>query len=166
MLFLEPNILLVSLVKQKAAVFMLVLHLSSSWLVSLSSVIGLLLLILGNGLKIRLDVLPQGSNNLSLTEISVFSYKDGMVVIIDISRKREVLHRLRGHDDEIHCLAWCPVPGEGRLPAWQDELQGMYKWYIVCEVIFLAQENSLWRTEFLIPVKSASSSSDGTDESS
>ncbi|XP_031454087.1 gem-associated protein 5 isoform X2 [Phasianus colchicus] len=50
-------------------------------------------------------------------------YKDGMVVIIDISRKKEVLHRLRGHDDEIHCLAWCPVPGEGRLPAWQDELQ-------------------------------------------
>uniref|UniRef100_A0A8C0B180 Gem nuclear organelle associated protein 5 n=1 Tax=Buteo japonicus TaxID=224669 RepID=A0A8C0B180_9AVES len=50
-------------------------------------------------------------------------YKDGMVIIIDISRKREVLHRLRGHDDEIHCLAWCPVPGEERLPAWQDELQ-------------------------------------------
>ncbi|KGL83083.1 Gem-associated protein 5, partial [Tinamus guttatus] len=23
----------------------------------------------------------------------------------------------------IHCLAWCPVPGEERLPAWQDELQ-------------------------------------------
>ncbi|NXL56409.1 GEMI5 protein, partial [Chordeiles acutipennis] len=50
-------------------------------------------------------------------------YKDGMVVIIDISRKREVLHRLRGHDDEIHCLAWCPVPGEEKLSAWQDELQ-------------------------------------------
>ncbi|NXE91924.1 GEMI5 protein, partial [Menura novaehollandiae] len=50
-------------------------------------------------------------------------YKDGMVVIIDISRKREVLHRLRGHDDEIHCLAWCPVPGEERLLACQDELQ-------------------------------------------
>ncbi|NWV13038.1 GEMI5 protein, partial [Ptilonorhynchus violaceus] len=50
-------------------------------------------------------------------------YKDGMVVIIDISRKREVVHRLRGHDDEIHCLAWCPVLGEERLPAWQDELQ-------------------------------------------
>ncbi|NXT13893.1 GEMI5 protein, partial [Prunella fulvescens] len=50
-------------------------------------------------------------------------YKDGMVVIIDISRKREVVHRLRGHEDEIHCLAWCPVPGEERLSAWQDELQ-------------------------------------------
>ncbi|NXY21418.1 GEMI5 protein, partial [Atrichornis clamosus] len=50
-------------------------------------------------------------------------YKDGMVVIVDISRRREVLHRLRGHDDEIHCLAWCPVAGEESLSAWQDELQ-------------------------------------------
>ncbi|XP_066185321.1 gem-associated protein 5 isoform X1 [Sylvia atricapilla] len=50
-------------------------------------------------------------------------YKDGMVVIIDISRKREVVHRLRGHEDEIHCLAWCPVPGEEKLSAWHDELQ-------------------------------------------
>ncbi|NXX42415.1 GEMI5 protein, partial [Tricholaema leucomelas] len=55
--------------------------------------------------------------------VVAIGYKDGMVVIIDISRKREVLHRLRGHDDEIHCLAWCPVPGEERLPTWQDELQ-------------------------------------------
>ncbi|NXP51027.1 GEMI5 protein, partial [Heliornis fulica] len=50
-------------------------------------------------------------------------YKDGMVVVIDISRKKEVIHRLRGHDDEIHCLAWCPVPGEEKLSAWQDEPQ-------------------------------------------
>ncbi|KAI6076913.1 hypothetical protein LUU34_00454600 [Aix galericulata] len=47
-----------------------------------------------------------------------------MVIVIDISRKKEIVHRLRGHDDEIHCLAWCPVPGEERLPSWQDELQG------------------------------------------
>ncbi|XP_074865401.1 gem-associated protein 5 [Carettochelys insculpta] len=50
-------------------------------------------------------------------------YKDGMVVIIDISRKREVIHRLRGHDDEIHSLAWCPVPGEDVLFSRQEELQ-------------------------------------------
>ncbi|CAM5132176.1 unnamed protein product [Eretmochelys imbricata] len=50
-------------------------------------------------------------------------YKDGMVVIIDISRKREVVHRLRGHDDEIHSLAWCPVPGEEVLRSRQEELQ-------------------------------------------
>ncbi|XP_061104409.1 gem-associated protein 5 isoform X4 [Conger conger] len=42
-------------------------------------------------------------------------YKDGMVIVMDISRKVEVLHRLRGHDDEIHALAWCPQPGEDPL---------------------------------------------------
>ncbi|XP_019361637.1 PREDICTED: gem-associated protein 5 isoform X2 [Gavialis gangeticus] len=51
-------------------------------------------------------------------------YKDGMVVIIDISRKKEIIHRLRGHDDEIHSLAWCPVPNEEGLYSWQEELQG------------------------------------------
>uniref|UniRef100_A0A3B4BNB8 Uncharacterized protein n=1 Tax=Periophthalmus magnuspinnatus TaxID=409849 RepID=A0A3B4BNB8_9GOBI len=39
-------------------------------------------------------------------------YKDGMIVLIDISKKGEVLHRLRGHDDEIHSLSWNPEPGE------------------------------------------------------
>ncbi|KAK7926235.1 hypothetical protein WMY93_008545 [Mugilogobius chulae] len=42
-------------------------------------------------------------------------YKDGMIVLIDVSKKGEVLHRLRGHDDEVHCLSWCPEPGEGVL---------------------------------------------------
>ncbi|XP_077182554.1 gem-associated protein 5 isoform X3 [Paroedura picta] len=50
-------------------------------------------------------------------------YKDGIVVIIDISRKGEVVHRLRGHDDEIHSLAWCPVLGEEGLSSWQEEGQ-------------------------------------------
>ncbi|XP_069510057.1 gem-associated protein 5 isoform X2 [Ambystoma mexicanum] len=39
-------------------------------------------------------------------------YRDGMIAIIDISRKGEVLSRFRGHDDEIHSIAWCPVPRE------------------------------------------------------
>ncbi|XP_060096241.1 gem-associated protein 5 isoform X2 [Heteronotia binoei] len=51
-------------------------------------------------------------------------YKDGIVVIIDISRKGEVVHRLRGHDDEIHSLAWCPVLGEESLNSRQEESQG------------------------------------------
>ncbi|XP_051955361.1 gem-associated protein 5 [Xyrauchen texanus] len=42
-------------------------------------------------------------------------YKDGMIVVIDISKKGEVIHRLRGHDDEIHALAWCPRPREEPL---------------------------------------------------
>ncbi|TNN69118.1 Gem-associated protein 5 [Liparis tanakae] len=36
-------------------------------------------------------------------------YKDGMIVLIDVSKKGEVTHRLRGHEDEIHSLAWSPV---------------------------------------------------------
>ncbi|KAL6098373.1 gemin5 [Pungitius sinensis] len=39
-------------------------------------------------------------------------YKDGMIVLIDVSRKGEVMHRLRGHEDEIHSLAWSPVASE------------------------------------------------------
>ncbi|KAM3869078.1 gem-associated protein 5 [Diretmus argenteus] len=42
-------------------------------------------------------------------------YKDGMIVLIDVSRKGAVLHRLRGHDDEIHSLAWAPSAGEDAL---------------------------------------------------
>ncbi|TNM84420.1 hypothetical protein fugu_008598 [Takifugu bimaculatus] len=42
-------------------------------------------------------------------------YKDGMIVLIDVSKKGEVMHRLRGHDDEIHSLAWSPVAGEDAL---------------------------------------------------
>lgn len=42
-------------------------------------------------------------------------YKDGMIVLIDVSKKGEVLHRLRGHDDEIHSLSWCSQPGEDAL---------------------------------------------------
>ncbi|XP_072302080.1 gem-associated protein 5 [Eucyclogobius newberryi] len=42
-------------------------------------------------------------------------YKDGMIVLIDVSKKGEVLHRLRGHDDEIHSLSWRPEPIESAL---------------------------------------------------
>uniref|UniRef100_A0A671U2Z4 Gem nuclear organelle associated protein 5 n=1 Tax=Sparus aurata TaxID=8175 RepID=A0A671U2Z4_SPAAU len=42
-------------------------------------------------------------------------YKDGMIVLIDLSKKGEVIHRLRGHDDEIHSLAWSWLVGEDAL---------------------------------------------------
>ncbi|XP_063784441.1 gem-associated protein 5 isoform X2 [Pseudophryne corroboree] len=48
-------------------------------------------------------------------DLVAVGYKDGMVVLIDISRRGEVTHRLRGHDDEIHCLVWCPQPREEDL---------------------------------------------------
>uniref|UniRef100_A0A8C7VQH9 Gem (nuclear organelle) associated protein 5 n=1 Tax=Oncorhynchus mykiss TaxID=8022 RepID=A0A8C7VQH9_ONCMY len=48
-------------------------------------------------------------------------YKDGMIVLIDISKKGEVVHRLRGHDDEIHALAWAPLPNEEVLYSRVDD---------------------------------------------
>ncbi|XP_010637973.1 gem-associated protein 5 isoform X4 [Fukomys damarensis] len=54
-------------------------------------------------------------------DLVAIGYKDGMVVIIDISKKGEVTHRLRGHDDEIHSIAWCPLPGEDCLSINQEE---------------------------------------------
>ncbi|XP_070699947.1 gem-associated protein 5 [Pempheris klunzingeri] len=47
-------------------------------------------------------------------------YKDGMIVLIDVSKKGEVMHRLRGHDDEIHSLAWSSVANEDALSRPED----------------------------------------------
>ncbi|XP_077361495.1 gem-associated protein 5 [Festucalex cinctus] len=47
-------------------------------------------------------------------------YKDGMIVLIDVSKKGEVTHRLRGHDDDIHSLTWSPLVSEDAFP-WRAE---------------------------------------------
>ncbi|XP_029304088.1 gem-associated protein 5 [Cottoperca gobio] len=47
-------------------------------------------------------------------------YKDGMIVLIDVSKKGEVMHRLRGHEDEIHSLAWSPLTGEDTFSRPED----------------------------------------------
>ncbi|XP_031428189.1 gem-associated protein 5 [Clupea harengus] len=52
---------------------------------------------------------PHNENHVAI------GYKDGLVAVIDISKKGAMIHRLRGHDDEIHALAWCPQPGEEGL---------------------------------------------------
>uniref|UniRef100_A0A3B4XQ96 Gem nuclear organelle associated protein 5 n=1 Tax=Seriola lalandi dorsalis TaxID=1841481 RepID=A0A3B4XQ96_SERLL len=51
-------------------------------------------------------------------------YKDGMIVLIDVSKKGEVMQRLRGHDDEIHSLAWSPLPGEDALCSRPEDSEG------------------------------------------
>jgi len=44
--------------------------------------------------------------NLSL----LYSYKTGAIVVLDVAKKTPVsLQRLRGHDDEIHCICWAPL---------------------------------------------------------
>nr|XP_017526261.2 gem-associated protein 5 isoform X1 [Manis javanica] len=54
-------------------------------------------------------------------DIVAIGYKDGIVVITDISKKGEIIHRLRGHDDEIHSIVWCPLPSEECLSINQEE---------------------------------------------
>ncbi|XP_053574687.1 gem-associated protein 5 [Bombina bombina] len=57
-------------------------------------------------------------------DLVAVGYKDGMIVLIDLSRRGDVVHRLRGHDDEIHCLSWCPYPKEEELGQKQEEVPG------------------------------------------
>ncbi|XP_078712810.1 gem-associated protein 5 isoform X2 [Lampetra fluviatilis] len=35
-------------------------------------------------------------------------YKDGLILVVDLRRRLEPLLRLRGHEDEVHALGWCP----------------------------------------------------------
>jgi len=36
-------------------------------------------------------------------------YKTGAIVVLDVAKKSPAsLQRLRGHDDEIHCICWAP----------------------------------------------------------
>uniref|UniRef100_A0A1A8M009 Gem (Nuclear organelle) associated protein 5 n=1 Tax=Nothobranchius pienaari TaxID=704102 RepID=A0A1A8M009_9TELE len=51
-------------------------------------------------------------------------YKDGMIVLIDVSKKGEVMQRLRGHDNEIHSVAWCPVTGEDAFSSRAEDGDG------------------------------------------
>ena len=47
-----------------------------------------------------------------------------MIVLIDVSKKGLVMQRLRGHDDEIHSLAWSPLPGEDALYSRPEDSEG------------------------------------------
>ena len=46
----------------------------------------------------------------------LFRYKSGQILLIDVKRGGYILNKLRGHDEEIHSLVWCPVPGEEFKP--------------------------------------------------
>lgn len=49
-----------------------------------------------------------------------------MIVLIDISKKGEVMQRLRGHDNEIHSLAWSPLVGEDTLYTRAEDHDGNF----------------------------------------
>ncbi|KAK3580429.1 hypothetical protein CHS0354_035471 [Potamilus streckersoni] len=39
-------------------------------------------------------------------------YKNGVILLIDVKKAGMILNKMRGHDEEVHSLAWCPIPGE------------------------------------------------------
>lgn len=48
-------------------------------------------------------------------------YKDGMIALVDVAKRGEVMQRLRGHEDEIHSLAWSPLDKEGSLSSRSED---------------------------------------------
>ncbi|XP_064609337.1 gem-associated protein 5-like [Liolophura sinensis] len=48
-------------------------------------------------------------------EVLAVGYKNGLILLVSLANKGHVIHRLRGHDDEVHSLAWCSFPGEDFL---------------------------------------------------
>ncbi|KAJ8298182.1 hypothetical protein KUTeg_024713 [Tegillarca granosa] len=39
-------------------------------------------------------------------------YRTGVIVLVDVKKEGTILQRLRGHDEDIQSLVWCPVTGE------------------------------------------------------
>ena len=40
-----------------------------------------------------------------------FRYKTGQIIVLLLQKeKQEIVNVLKGHNDEVHCLAWSPVP--------------------------------------------------------
>ena len=51
--------------------------------------------------------------SLSSRDIIAAGYKDGLISIINISQKTHLIQKLRGHDQDLTCLMWCPFNDEG-----------------------------------------------------
>jgi WD40 repeat protein len=50
-----------------------------------------------------------------------FRFRQGTVFLLDFSGgSARLVHRLRGHDDEVYSVSWCPVPGETFLKGSDD----------------------------------------------
>lgn len=48
-----------------------------------------------------------------------------MIALIDVGKRGEVMQRLRGHEDEIHSLAWSPLDREGSLSSRSEDGEGL-----------------------------------------
>lgn len=60
-----------------------------------------------------------------------------MIVLIDVSKKGEVMHRLRGHDNEIHSLAWSPLASEDAICSRLEDSEGIRVQFYILNAQFL-----------------------------
>jgi len=54
-------------------------------------------------------------------DLLLFSLKTGHIVLVDVKKGSHILQSLRGHDEEVYTLDWCPIPGEDFRPALKKE---------------------------------------------
>ena len=66
----------------------------------------------------------------------IYRYKTGQIALLDVKRGGVIVSRLRGHDEEVYSLSWCPIPGEDyRQSQTSDDITdlesfGIGKWII------------------------------------
>ncbi|KAL4230771.1 Gem-associated protein 5 [Mactra antiquata] len=56
------------------------------------------------------------SSSPSTAALFAVGYKTGQINIVDVKRGCMIISRLRGHDEDVFSLSWCPVPGENFKP--------------------------------------------------
>ncbi|KXJ24615.1 Gem-associated protein 5 [Exaiptasia diaphana] len=43
-------------------------------------------------------------------QVAAVGYKNGLIIVVQLQEQGlRLVHRLRGHDSDIHSLSWCPV---------------------------------------------------------
>ena len=45
--------------------------------------------------------------------MAAFGCKHGLVFLVSVAGGGRVLFKLRGHDEDVYSLAWCPQPRQG-----------------------------------------------------
>lgn len=75
-----------------------------------------------------------------------------MIILMDVSKRGEVMQRLRGHEDEIHSLAWSPLAREDTFYSRAEDGEGRRA--AVCFVFFLvvvfSARDRHWLQPFII----------------
>ena len=79
---------------------------------------------------------------IAILFVSNDRYKSSTILIMDLEQSGRVIQRLRGHDEEIQGLCWCPILGEDLLSGNKAN-----KWYIL--IIWIRCWKWPWKNSML-----------------